>query len=67
MPEVVMMLAFSRLSSSPRYYSSSVIGYTKSNYLERIETITTIVIEAFQQVFQIPHPRIHVLGLNQCQ
>ena len=31
---------------------------------ERIETITTIVIEALQQVFHIPHPRIHVLGLN---
>ena len=31
---------------------------------ERVRSVTTIVIEAFRNVFQIPTPRIHVLGLN---
>ncbi len=31
---------------------------------ERIENVGRIVISSFQNIFQIKHPRIHVLGLN---
>ena len=31
---------------------------------ERIESVTNIVIRAFNELFQLPNPRIHVLGLN---
>ena len=64
MPEVVMMLASAdcRVALATTHLPLSEIP--KAITPERIETITTIVIDAFQQDFQIPHPRIHVLGLN---
>ena len=36
----------------------------QDHYPKRIETVTGIVIKAFSDVFQMPQPRIHVLGLN---
>lgn len=62
--DVVMMLASTdcRVALVTTHLPLSDIA--KAITKKRIETITTIVIEAFQQVFQIPHPRIHVLGLN---
>ena len=62
--EVVMMLASTdcRVALVTTHLPLSDIPNAITK--ERIETITTIVIEALQQVFHIPNPRIHVLGLN---
>jgi len=64
LPDVVMMLASAdcRVALVTTHLPLSDIA--KAITKERVEAITTIVIEAFQQVFQIPRPRIHVLGLN---
>ena len=63
-PEVVMMLASADCRVALVTTHLPLSDIPKAITPERIETITTIVIEAFQQVYQIPHPRIHVLGLN---
>ncbi|MBU24527.1 MAG: 4-hydroxythreonine-4-phosphate dehydrogenase PdxA [Gammaproteobacteria bacterium] len=62
--EVVMMLASTEIRVALVTTHLPFSEIAKVITKERIEAVITIVIEAFQQVFQIPRPRFHVLGLN---
>jgi|TARA_B110000305_G_scaffold50752_1_gene55186 4-hydroxythreonine-4-phosphate dehydrogenase len=64
LPEVVMMLASSecRVALVTTHLPLSEIPSTITK--EKIQAVIEIVILAFQTVFHIATPRIHVLGLN---
>jgi 4-hydroxythreonine-4-phosphate dehydrogenase len=64
LPNVVMMLASTdcRVALATTHLALSEVPNAITK--ERIETVTTIVIDAFRNVFQMRYPRIHVLGLN---
>ena len=62
--EVVMMLA--SIDCRVALVTTHLPLTEVSNVIarERIESVTNIVIRAFNELFQLPNPRIHVLGLN---
>ncbi|CAI8311325.1 MAG: 4-hydroxythreonine-4-phosphate dehydrogenase PdxA [Oceanospirillales bacterium TMED33] len=64
LPEVVMMLASTDCRVALVTTHLPLAEVPKTITLKRIETVTGIVIKAISDVFQIPQPRIHVLGLN---
>ena len=64
LPEVVMMLASTDCRVALVTTHLPLTEVPKAITRERIETVTNIVINAFAEVFQLPNPRIHVLGLN---
>ncbi|MEE2820653.1 MAG: 4-hydroxythreonine-4-phosphate dehydrogenase PdxA [Pseudomonadota bacterium] len=62
--EVVMMLASTDCRVALVTTHLPLTEVSKAITRERIETVTNVVINAFNEVFQLPKPRIHVLGLN---
>lgn len=64
LPEVVMMLSSTDCRVALVTTHLPLTEVPKAITRERIETVTNIVIKAFAEVFQLPNPRIHVLGLN---
>lgn len=62
--EVVMMLASTDCRVALVTTHLPLKDVPKAITRERIQRVTTIVIEAFQNVYRIPTPRIHVLSLN---
>ena len=64
LPEVVMMLASTDCRVALVTTHLPLTEVPTAITQDRIETVTGIVIKAFSEVFQMPHPRIHVLGLN---
>ncbi|MEC8693841.1 MAG: 4-hydroxythreonine-4-phosphate dehydrogenase PdxA [Pseudomonadota bacterium] len=62
--EVVMMLASIDCRVALVTTHLPLTEVSKAITRERIESVTNIVISAFNEVFQLPNPRIHVLGLN---
>lgn len=62
--EVVMMLASTDCRVALVTTHLPLTEVSKAITRERIETVTNIVINAFNKVFQLPNPRIYVLGLN---
>ncbi len=64
LPGVVMMLASTDCRVALVTTHLPLAEVPKAITQERIETVTNIVINAFAGVFQLPNPRIHVLGLN---
>ena len=62
--EVVMMLASIDCRVALVTTHLPLTEVSKAITRERIESVTNIVISAFTEVFQLPNPRIHVLGLN---
>ena len=62
--EVVMMLASIDCRVALVTTHLPLTEVSKAITRERIESTTNIVISAFNEVFQLPNPRIHVLGLN---
>ena len=64
LPEVVMMLASTDCRVALVTTHLPLTEVPKAITRERIKTVTNIVIKAFAEVFQLPNPRIYVLGLN---
>ena len=64
LPEVVMMLASTDCRVALVTTHLPLTEVSKAITRERIKTVTNIVIKAFNEVFQLPNPRIYVLGLN---
>ncbi|MDC3032682.1 4-hydroxythreonine-4-phosphate dehydrogenase PdxA [Litorivicinus sp.] len=62
--EVVMMLASIDCRVALVTTHLPLTEVSKAITRERIESVTNIVISAFNEVFQLPNPRIYVLGLN---
>ncbi len=62
--EVVMMLASIDCRVALVTTHLPLTEVSKAITRERIESVTNIVISSFNEVFQLPNPRIHVLGLN---
>lgn len=62
--EVVMMLTSIDCRVALVTTHLPLTEVSKAITRERIESVTNIVIKAFNEVFQLPNPRIHVLGLN---
>ncbi len=62
--EVVMMLASIDCRVALVTTHLPLTEVSKAITRERIESVTNIVISAFNELFQLPNPRIHVLGLN---
>ena len=64
LPEVVMMLASPTCRVALVTTHLPLSKVPSSITRERIENVGRIVISSFKDIFQIKHPRIHVLGLN---
>ena len=64
LPEVVMMLASPTCRVALVTTHLPLSEVPSSITRERIENVGRIVISSFRDIFQIKHPRIHVLGLN---
>ena len=62
--EVVMMLASIDCRVALVTTHLPLTEVSKAITRKRIESVTNIVISSFNEVFQLPNPRIHVLGLN---
>ena len=62
--EVVMMLASIDCRVALVTTHLPLTEVSKAITRARIESVTNIVISAFNEMFKLPNPRIHVLGLN---